>query len=494
MAHNSGKVAVVDLFNRYLGRSSRQKSDDVSRESSNKLQKRITAPNIEVHPPNEMFLLDFEQLQGQFQDQEQLRSATESVVIAFIVQCSDHVPQSEFLLFALRSLCSIGYVKWDSFLPSLLSAISSAEGSPGPGSPTMTGNLPTIASGSTVTSLSASVPNASSSLVTTPASPIPSMHGIGSPMQTITDQPAPSLSPVKPSELAGSGQPTGMNVNQPLKSTAISYLRQLACKVILNALESNLKPVTHAEIFSHMINWLVNWDQKSLSIDESDAIKGWTRDVPTMEWMHGCLDVVCKLVDEDRCLVPFYELIRSGLQFVDSIPEALFSIILEIHRRRDMVATHMQMLDQHLHCPSFGTHRFLSQTYPNVPGEPIANLRYPPITYPSVLGEPLHGEELAFSIQRGSLDWERALRCLRHALQTTPSPDWWRRILLVAPCYKHQSQPPTTGAVFSPEMVCEAVIDRTMELLKLTNSEAQNWQDWLMFVDIFFLSYEKRIY
>jgi len=73
------------------------------------------------------------------------------------------------------------------------------------------------------------------------------------------------------------------------------------------------------------------------------------------------------------------------------------------------------------------------------------------------------------SIQRGSLDWERALRCLRHALHTTPSPEWWRRVLLVAPCYK-PPQAPFPGAVFSPEMICEAVIDRTMELLKLTNS------------------------
>lgn len=79
-------------------------------------------------------------------------------------------------------------------------------------------------------------------------------------------------------------------------------------------------------------------------------------------------------------------------------------------------------------------------------------------------------QELAFSIQRGSLDWERALRCLRHALRTSPSPDWWRRVLLVAPCYRPQAQPPTPGAVFSPEMICEAVIERTIELLKLTNS------------------------
>ncbi|THF96154.1 hypothetical protein TEA_001544 [Camellia sinensis var. sinensis] len=74
------------------------------------------------------------------------------------------------------------------------------------------------------------------------------------------------------------------------------------------------------------------------------------------------------------------------------------------------------------------------------------------------------------SIQRGNLDWERALRCIRHALRTTPSTDWWKRVLLVAPCYRPHSQGPTPGAVFTSEMICEATIDRIVELLKLTNS------------------------
>lgn len=79
-------------------------------------------------------------------------------------------------------------------------------------------------------------------------------------------------------------------------------------------------------------------------------------------------------------------------------------------------------------------------------------------------------QDLANSIQRGSLDWERALRCIRHALRTTPSPDWWKRVLLVAPCYRSHPQGPSAGAVFTSEMICEATIDRIVELLKLTNS------------------------
>lgn len=43
-------------------------------------------------------------------------------------------------------------------------------------------------------------------------------------------------------------------------------------------------------------------------------------------------------------------------------------------------------------------------------------------------------------------------------------------MLLVAPCHRVHAQAPTPGAVFTSEMVCEAVIERIVELLKLTNS------------------------
>ncbi|XP_038985273.1 mediator of RNA polymerase II transcription subunit 23 [Phoenix dactylifera] len=484
------RAAIVDLFNLYLGRNSRQRPEDPSRETSNKMQKRVTAPNRDLPPRDEKFILDFEQLQGQFPDQEQLRAVTESVLVSFIIQCSGHAPQSEFLLFAIRGLCSIGYVKWDTFLPSLLSAVSSAEASVGQGTPGAAGVQSTGVSSSMMipSSSTVAIPNSSNFHASNPASPLSTIHGIGSPAQSITDQSAgATLSPIKPSELSGSAQQSMMRANQSLRGTAISYLRQLTCRIILAGLESSLKPTTHIEIFSHMLNWLVNWDQRLQCLDEVDGMKAWKPERPLHEWMHICLDVLWKLVEEDRCRIPFYELLRSNLQFMDNIPddEALFTIILEIHRRRDVVAIHMQMLDQQLHCPSFATHRFLSQSYPSITGEPLANLRYSPITYPSVLGEPLHGEDFAYSIPKGSLDWERALRCLRHALRTTPSPDWWRRVLLVAPCYKTQ-QASTPGAVFSPEMICEAVVDRTIELLKMTNSETQCWQEWLIFADIFF--------
>lgn len=482
------RAAILDLFNLYLGRSSRQKPEDSVREYPNKTQKRVLALNRELPPRNEQFLLDFEQLQSQFADQDQLRAVTESVLISLVVQCSGHAPRAEFLLFAFRSLCSISYINWDSLLPSLLSSVSSAEMTMGQGSQAMPAVSSTSLSQPGMLPPSSSIPNSSNFQSSNPASPLPSVHGIGSPAQSTIEPPScATLSPAKSSDISCNGQQSTARVNSSIRDNAVSSLRQLCCKIILAGLEFNLKPVTHAEIFYHMLNWLVNWDQRQQGIDESDGVKSWRPDKALIEWLHSCLDVIWLLVEEDKCRVPFYELLRSGVQFIENIPddEALFTLILEIHRRRDMMAMHMQMLDQHLHCPTFGTHRILSQTTLSISGEAIANMRYSPITYPSVLGEPLHGEDLAMSIQKGSLDWERALRCIRHALRTTPSPDWWKRVLLVAPSYRGP-QPPTPGAVFTSEMICEATIDRIIELLKLTNSEINCWQEWLILSDIFF--------
>ncbi|XVF85420.1 hypothetical protein PTKIN_Ptkin17bG0116800 [Pterospermum kingtungense] len=486
--YQSARGAITDLFNLYLGRSSRQKADDSIREPPNKTQKRVLALNRELPPRNEKFLLDFEQLLTQFGDQDQLRSVTESVLISLVILCCSHAPRSEFILFALRSLCSIGFINWDTLLPSLLSSVSSAEAAAGQGSQAVPSVSSTSLSQSGMMPSTSVITNTSNFQSTNPVSTLTSVHVIGSPAQSaIEPSSGATLSPVKSSDISCNGQPSTTRMNFSIRDNAISNLRQLCCKIILTGLECNLKPVTQAEIFYHMLNWLVNWDQRQQGNEECDG-KSWRLDKGLIEWLHSCLDVIWLLVEEDKCRVPFYELLRSGLQFIENIPddEALFTLILEIHRRRDMMAMHMQMLDQHLHCPTFGTHRILSQTTPSVSVEAVANLRYSPITYPSVLGEPLHGEDLAASIQRSSLDWERALRCIRHAIHSTPSPDWWKRVLVVAPCYRGSAQLPTPGAVFTSDMICEATIDRIVELLKLTNSEINCWQEWLVFSDIFF--------
>ncbi|GAB4828736.1 Mediator of RNA polymerase II transcription subunit 23 [Ancistrocladus abbreviatus] len=494
------RPAITDLFHLYLGRTARQKSEEPSREPPNKAQKRVTALNRELPPPNEQFISDFEQLLRQFADQEQLRLVTESVLISLVVQCSTHASRAEFILFALRSLCTISCINWDTFLPSLLNSVSSAEMSLGHGSQTNSAVTPNSASQaiSAVTSTSVSQSGLLSTTNTitlpsnfqssNPASPLTSVQGMGSPAHSATEPSSLTLSPVKLNETSGNLQPPTLKVSSSMRENAISSLRQLCCKIILIGLEYSLKPVTHAEIFYHMLNWLVNWDQRQQGNDASDGVKPCRPDKALIEWLHSCLDVVWLLVEEDKCRIPFYELLRSGLQFIESIPddEALFTLVLEIHRRRDMMAMHMQMLDQHLQSPTFGVQRFLPLATTNFGGEAITNMRYSPITYPSVLGEPLHGEDLAACIQKGTLDWERALRCIKHALRTTPSPEWWKRVLVVAPCYRPQPIVPTPGAVFTSEMICEATIDRIVELLKLTNSETNCWQEWIIFADIFF--------
>lgn len=328
------------------------------------------------------------------QDQDQLRPITESVLISLVIECCNHAPRAEFLLFALRSLCSIGYINWDTFLPSLLSSVSSAEMSAGQGVQPM----PAISSmnlSQTGIPPSSAIPSSSNFQSSNPTSPLPSVHGIGSPAQSAVEPSSgATMSPVKSADIPVNGQQSTTRVNLSIRDNAISSLRQLCCKIILTGLEVDLKPVTHSDIFHHMLNWLVSWDQRQHGVEESDGMKSWRPDKALTEWLHSCLDVIWLLVDESKCRVPFYELLRSGLQFIENIPddEALFTLILEIHRRRDMMAMHMQMLDQHLHCPTFGTHRILSQTTTNISVEAVANLRYSPITYPSVLGEPLHGE------------------------------------------------------------------------------------------------------
>ena len=244
---------------------------------------------------------------------------------------------------------------------------------------------------------SSTITNTSNFQAPSPASPLISVHGIGSPSQSVNEPSTTALSPVK-SDINNNGQHSASRSNMLTRDNAISSLRQLCCKIIFSALEVNLKPSTHAEIFNHMMNWLVNWDQQQPGSDEVDGIKSWKRDKALFEWLHNCLDVIWLLVDDKKCRVPFYELVRSGLQFLQNISddEALFTLILEIHRRRDMMATHMQMLDQHIHCPTFGNQRLLSQATTTISGEAAINMRYSPITYPSVLGEPLHGEVISF--------------------------------------------------------------------------------------------------
>ncbi|CAI8589747.1 unnamed protein product [Vicia faba] len=130
-----------------LGRNSRNKPDDSLREPPNKAQKRVHAINRELPPPNEQFILDFEQLQSQFPDHEQLRFVVEAVLIPLVAQCS--VSSAELPVDQISQA---------------VSTITSS-------SLSQSGMLPPL---NTIT-------NSSNFQSSNPASPLNSIHTIGSP-------------------------------------------------------------------------------------------------------------------------------------------------------------------------------------------------------------------------------------------------------------------------------------------------------------------------
>ncbi|KAL8157605.1 mediator of RNA polymerase II transcription subunit 23-like [Apium graveolens] len=490
MDHHPARTAILDLFNFYLGINGSENTDDCTREPPNKSQKRVTASRV-LPPCNEQFLVDFDQLMSQFSDQEQLRAVTESVLISLVIQYCSHAPRAEFLLFSISSLCSTGYINLDTFLSSLLSSVAAAELLACQGNQMVSTVLGSNLTQPGILPSSDLIPYASNFQSSNPASPLHSFHGIGSPVQLENEiSSCDPSAPITSSDQTLAKQQSWTKVNMSARDNGISILRQLCCKIILDGLKFNIKPVTHAEIFHHMMNWLVNWDQRHQGSDESNCIRSWSPDKSLTECLHSCLDVIWLLVEDDKCRVPFYELLRNCLLLTENIPDdvALFAVMLEIHKRRDMMAMHMQMLDQHLHCPSFGTNRYIPQTTTSITVDQVTTMRYSPITYPSVLGEPLHGEDLAASIEKESLDWERAMRCLRHAMRNNVSPDWLKRVLVLAPSNRPNSQAPISGAVFTTEMTCEAAIDRIVELVKLTKSvpDVDSWHEWLLFADLFY--------
>ncbi|CAI9786045.1 unnamed protein product [Fraxinus pennsylvanica] len=126
---------------------------------------------------NEQFLLDFEQLQIQFPDQVQLHAVTKFALMSLVIQCCIHALRAKFLLFAL---------------------LSSSEMSLGQGSQTLAAVTSTTSSQSGILPSSVVVPNTSNFQSSNPASPFPSVHGIGSPAQ-LADEPSScaTLSPTK---------------------------------------------------------------------------------------------------------------------------------------------------------------------------------------------------------------------------------------------------------------------------------------------------------
>lgn len=483
------KAAVQELFDLYLGGTRSGKNEYIGKDCLvYPAQKQIVAANKSKPPNNDQFAIDFKLLQSQFPDQEQLRVVVESTLASLLASCSGHSVQVEFLLSAVHSFSRLKILNWDSFLLLLLRAASAFESS----GQTKLSAQSGASSLSGVSVQAAHTPSVGMPQVSTPAPPTsPASAIIGSPSYSIVD-PSVNQSPAKVSDPSLNGLPNKATpVQRGLK--VATWLRQLVCKLILLASEaSDLHPVTCLEVVSQMVQWIHTWDTTDADTNEEEKLpKSFHRQANQTEWLYKCLEVIKVFVNEDKGRLPFYALLHDRTQLqIDNWPddEVLFTFFLEVHRRRDRIASYMQMLDQHLQCPTFATLRMIA------------------FTYQGAVCEPLYGEDVAAAVSRGTVEWERALRCLKHGLRAIPSSDWWRRVLITAPRFSVQQQ--TNSArqgyfvssmpnfVFTAEMTCEAVVGRILELMQPSatgNTSTQSpdgagdrWQEWLSFVDLFF--------
>ncbi|CAM6090169.1 unnamed protein product [Calypogeia fissa] len=510
-SNNSVRAAVQDLFNLYLARPSNNRSAIIQHNSKVRVRTNTSSPSGKHQlPKDEQFTLDFLQLQNHFPDPEQLRSSAESVLASLLVQCSSHSIQVEFLLFALQTLARLGVLHWDSFIPLLLHAVGTLESSAGLQQAGLHNSVGTPQGPQSSAGGGGGGGGGNSHMMligggggvgappSVAASPAPSSTMVNSPALSVVDV---STNFSQSSNITG-GSPFSASGNSnkivaAAGAKVLAWLCPLICKILSAALETDPKPAVVYDILVQVVSWINQWDLRGENGIELQSVNGWDGTAESSSWLHSCVELIWTLIDENKCKVPFYALLhgRSQLQ-IEHWPEdeELFALFLEVHRRRDKIALHMLMLDHHLHCPTFAT------------------LRMTALTYPGTLGEPLHGEDIANAVSRGSLDWERAMRCLSHALRCNPSADWWRRVLVFAPRYRKDSQSqtvaPRPGPVsmtqpapeFSSDMICEAVVDRIMELMQplqpinnngswsihVSMTESGRWQEWLIIADLFY--------
>lgn len=242
-------------------------------------------------------------------DQEQGRAVTEAVLASLLVQCSSHGLQSDFLLYTLQILVKMGVVRWDSFLPVLLRAAEKAEKS----GPTTGGHqgMNVGTTGSQPTGPLAMMMQGTTATPATPASPSPSSNLLTSPAHgNIISSPAHSgvEYSMNASQLSSN---SGTNV---LGSRVINWLRPLVCRVILAALDGELKPVTCLDILLHVVQWIRTWDVVADSKEEEGKSRLNNQKLEARMWLHSCVDVIWALIDENKCRVPFYALLHDRTQ------------------------------------------------------------------------------------------------------------------------------------------------------------------------------------
>lgn len=248
----------------------------------------------------------------ELQDQEQGRAVTEAVVASLLVQCSSHALQADFLITALQLLVKLGVVRWDSFLPILLRAAGTAEMSaPALSSNQGLNNVGQLAAQPTGP-LALLISGVGTPAVSTPASPSPSSNLLTSPAHgNVAASPAHSsveYSSMNASQLSSNGGIAGSGAR------VVNWLRPLVCRVMLAAMEGDLKPVTCMEILLQVVQWVQTWDADVDTKEEDGKCRLKNRKLESRMWLHSCVEVIWALIDETKCRVPFYALLHDRTQ------------------------------------------------------------------------------------------------------------------------------------------------------------------------------------
>jgi hypothetical protein len=94
----------------------------------------------------------------------------------------------------------------------------------------------------------------------------------------------------------------------------MNWLRPLVCRVMLAAMEGDLKPVTCMEILLQVVQWVQTWDVDVDTKEEDGKSRLKNRKLESRMWLHSCVEVIWALVDETKCRVPFYALLHDRTQ------------------------------------------------------------------------------------------------------------------------------------------------------------------------------------
>ncbi|KAH7298336.1 hypothetical protein KP509_25G037900, partial [Ceratopteris richardii] len=355
------KTAVQELFDLYLGGPRSIKNEDSGRDSIIfPTPKRVSATSKPRTPNSDQSLSDFKNLQSQFPDQEQLRIVVEPMLATLLASCSAHMVQVEFLLSVVQTLSKLKILNWDSFLILLLKAALAMELS-GQGRSSVqssTGPVQPGSGGLSAVSSVAGQPSVGMLQVSPPPPASPASARIGSPSYSSVD-PLVNQSPAKVSDHASSGLSARITSGQRSFKVA-SWLRQVVCKVILLGTDlANLHPLTCLEVLSQIVQWINSWDVGDTGVNLEDRLwRSFQKQYEEKEWLYSCLKVIRVFINESKGLVPFYALLHNRTQVqIENWPdnELLFDFYLEVHQRRDRMASLIQSLDQHLQCPTFAT-------------------------------------------------------------------------------------------------------------------------------------------